>query len=217
MLNLIQHVSGRAWAIRAEIAANVHALVRKEGLAGLRHLAELKATVHAFDGGRGRRRGGTKETIGVVPIIGVLTHRGDVIHSMETRSTAAIADEVQVLAGDDTVGSLLLEVDSPGGEASFVAEAWQAIFAAAKVKPVVAVANTQMASAALFLASAATELWITQSGEAGSLGVYALHIDESKAMEQEGISAEFIVADDSPFKVEGNSLGPLSDDGRAQM
>lgn len=226
MRSLVELLTGRPWAIRGDLAAHVQGLVAREGFAGLRHLAELKRGVHAFDGDeRGPDRlmarrvdaagGGT--TVAVVPIIGMLTQRGDFINSAETRSTAAVADEVAALAADSKVDAVVLEIDSPGGEVSGVPEAYLAIRAAAGVKPVVAAVNSQMASAALYLGAAATEIIITPSGEAGSLGVYALHVDESAAMEAEGVKAEFVVADDSPHKVEGNSLGPLSDDARDQI
>src|SRR5512139_4240726 len=75
MLSLIHAVAGRPWAIRAEIAMHVRGLVAKEGIAGLRHLAELKADVHAFDDDGPRaasRRGATGAvgTVAVVPVIG---------------------------------------------------------------------------------------------------------------------------------------------------
>lgn len=222
MQSLINIVSGRPWAIRAETAARVRGLIAQGGLAGLRHLAELKQDVHALDGD-GRPRAGRRASsthggvVAVVPIIGTLTQRGDVINSMSTRSTEAIADEVRAAAAEPRVDALVLEVDSGGGEVFGVPEAWQAIHEASKVKPVVAVANSQAASAALYLASAASEFWITPSGEAGSVGVYALHVDSSKAIEDAGEKWTFIVADDSPHKVEGAPSEPLSDDARAQM
>jgi signal peptide peptidase SppA len=219
MLSLIEVVAGRPWAIRADLAAHVHALIQREGLAGLRHLAALKIEGHALAAGMAGRRSerGPGATVGVVPVIGILTQRGDVINSTETRSTSAVADEVQALAADPKVDAVVMEIDSPGGEVYGVPEAWQAIRDAAKIKPVVASANSFMASAALYLGSAATEVFVTPSGEAGSVGVYALHIDESKALEAEGVAVEFIVADESPFKVEGNPFEPLSDDARVDM
>lgn len=219
MKSLIEVVVGRPWAIRADLAAHVHQLVLREGIAGLRHLAMLKAEGHALAAEMAGRRSerGPGATVGVVPVIGVLTQRGDVINSSETRSTASVADEVQALVADPKVDAVVMEVDSPGGEVYGVPEAWQAIHAAAKVKPVVAHSNSQMASAALYLGAAATELWVTPSGEAGSVGVYALHVDESKAVEAEGVAIEFIVADESPYKVEGNPFEPLSNDAREQM
>jgi ClpP class serine protease len=72
------------------------------------------------------------------------------------------------------------------------------------------------ASAALYLASAAREFWVTPSGLVGSVGVYALHVDRSKAIEAAGESWDFIVAAKSPYKVEGDPGGPLTDEARAQ-
>ncbi len=220
---LMTIISGRPWAIRAELAAHVRGLVARDGLAGLRHLVDLKNAAHATDDEDGRpraaRRGMSAPSgvVVVIPIIGTLTQRGDVIGSSATRSTDAIAEEVRVAAAEPKVDALLLEIDSPGGEVFGVPEAWQAIRDAAKVKPVIAVASSQAASAALYLASAATEFWITPSGEAGSIGVYALHVDESKAIQDAGEKWEFIVADDSPHKVEGNPTEALTDEARAQI
>jgi len=56
---------------------------------------------------------------------------------------------------------------------------------------------------------------IAPSGEAGSVGVYALHVDASKALEAMGEAWDFIVADDSPYKAEGAPTGPLTPDARA--
>lgn len=223
MLSLIQTVAGKPWAIRADLAAHVHGLVVREGIGGLRHLAELKQKVHAFDDDDGAPSINSGVAVrmvgnvGVVKILGVMTQRGDVIHSAETRSTAAVAREVGMLAADTKADAILLEIDSPGGEVYGVPEAWAAIQAAGKLKPVIAHANSQMASAALYLGAAAKEIWVTPSGEAGSLGVYAMHVDESRAIDAEGVKVEFIVADESPFKTEGNPYEPLTEDARGQI
>src|SRR5262245_59983145 len=107
MLSLIHAVAGRPWAIRADIAAHVHGLVAREGIAGLRHLAALKSGIHAFDeedAPRAARRGASVAsaggTIAVIPVIGTLTQRPEVINSAVTRSTAEIADEVRAAAAE---------------------------------------------------------------------------------------------------------------------
>lgn len=222
MLSMINAVTGRPWAIRADLAQHARGILTRDGLAGLRHLAELKLAAHSHDerlqaARGGRAVGAADSVIAVIPVMGVLTQRGDVINSAETRSTARVAAEVSQAAANSEVNAILLEVDSPGGEVFGVPEAWAAIRQAAKSKPVVAVANSQAASAALWLASAASEFYVTPSGEAGSLGVYALHVDASKALEQAGERYTFITAADSPFKVEGNYTEPLSDDARAEF
>jgi len=218
MLSLIHAVAGRPWAIRAEIAFHVRGMIAKEGIAGLRHLAELKEEIHSRDGRMagpaGRPAGGS--TVAVVPVIGTLTQRVQAIGSVgETRSTADVAAEVRAAALEPSVDGIVLEVDSPGGEVFGVPEAWASIRESAKMKPVVAHANSVAASAALYLASAAREIWVTPSGLVGSVGVYSLHIDASKALDQMGEAWDFIVASKSPYKIEGNPAGPLTGEARA--
>ncbi len=156
-------------------------------------------------------------TVAVIPVLGTLTQRVEVVGSASTRSTIDIVAELQEAVADPKVDAAVLEFDSPGGEVFGVPEAWQAIREAAKVKPVVAAVNSVAGSAAYYLASAASEIWVTPSGTVGSVGVYALHVDASKALEAEGQAWEFIVAQDSPFKVEGSPAGPLSDEARAEL
>jgi signal peptide peptidase SppA len=218
MLSLIHAVAGRPWAIRADIAFHIRGLLAREGIAGLRHLAALKAEVHEFDAARPQsstQRSDSAGTVGVVPVVGTLTQRVRAIGSAETRSTAEIADQVRAYAMDPNVDAVLLEIDSPGGEVFGVPEAWASIRASASLKPILAHANSVAASAALYLGSAADEFWVTPSGEVGSVGVYALHVDMSKALAEMGEAWDFIVAQKSPYKIEGNPAGPLTDEARA--
>lgn len=216
MLTLIQSIAGRPWAIQAEIALHVRGLLAKHGVAGLRELAALKAEIHAFDAkaAAGRPPSPAPTTIAVIPIIGTLTQRAQMVGSAETTSTAQIAGQVMAAAADPTVGSILLEVDSPGGEVFGVPEAFASIQAAAASKPILSIANSVAASAGLYLASAASEFWVTPSGQVGSVGVYSLHVDQSKALDEAGEAWEFIVASKSPYKVEGAPTGPLTAEAR---
>src|SRR5512139_412565 len=216
MLTLIQTIAGRPWAIQAEIALHVRGLLAKQGIAGLRELAALKQEIHGFDpqAAAGRATPSAPTSIAVIPIVGTLTQRAQMVGSAETRSTQEIAAQVLAAAADPTVGSILLEVDSPGGEVFGVPEAFASIRTAAASKPIVSIANSVAASAGLYLASAASEFWVTPSGQVGSVGVYSLHVDQSKALDQMGEAWEFIVASKSPYKVEGNPTGPLTDEAR---
>ncbi|KKL71399.1 hypothetical protein LCGC14_2095270, partial [marine sediment metagenome] len=196
----------------------------RHGFEGLRHLAGLRREIHAFDdeapraAARGAGRGRNVSTVAVIPVIGMLTHRVEAIGSVsQTRSTAAIVSEVREALAEPNVDAVVLQVDSPGGSVSNVQEAWAAIHEGAKAKPIVASVNSLAASAAYHLASAATEIWMTPSGMVGSVGVYALHVDASKALEEMGEAWEFIVAKGSPFKVEGNPAGPLTGEARKKI
>lgn len=117
----------------------------------------------------------------------------------------------EALSSDD-VGSILINVDSPGGRLDLVTETAADIRAAAEQKPVVAVANTMAASAAYWLASQANELVVTPSGQVGSVGVYAVHEDWSKYEEELGIDVTLISA--GKYKTEGNPFEPLGEEAK---
>jgi signal peptide peptidase SppA len=217
MLSVIEQVSGRPWAIRGELVAHVRGLVVKEGIAGLRHLVALKSAIHAFDEGdrpqaRRGRSSQASSTVAVIPIIGTVTQRGDVINSAETRSTSAVAEEVLAAVAEPKVDAVVLEIDSPGGEVFGVPEAFAAIREARKTKPVVVAVNSVAASAGYYLAVAGDEIWVTPSGQVGSIGVYALHVDMSELLKAEGEKWTFISA--GKYKVEGNPAEPLSEEAR---
>ncbi len=229
MFDLVTALAGRPWAVRSDLAFHVRDMVARGGIGALREFAALKRFAHdeelsarraraaaeARAAATGSRGGGA--SIAHVPILGLMTQRGDVVNSAETQSSALAADQALAAAMNPKVDAILLEIDSPGGEVYGVPELWAAIRQSAKLKPVVASVNSVAASAALYAASAATEIVVTPSGEMGSLGVYALHVDESEALKAEGIRVEFVVADESPFKVEGNSTEPLSDEARGEI
>lgn len=214
MVPLIHRVAGRPWAIQAEIALHIRGLVLRDGLGGLRHLAELKHAIHAehLEARKGTGRSVSGQ-VAVISVIGTLTQRGDYIDSEQTRSTSEVADQVAAAVAEPKVDAVVLEFDSPGGEVFGVPEAFASIRASAKLKPVVAHANSVAASAAYYLFCACTEGWVTPSGQVGSLGVYALHRDISKALEMEGEKWTFISA--GKYKVEGNPAEPLSPEAEA--
>jgi signal peptide peptidase SppA len=130
-------------------------------------------------------------------------------------STDRIAKDIRSAMSDPAVSAILLDVDSPGGTVFGVAELAKEIFGMRGQKPVVAIANSLAASAAYWIASAASEFHVTPSGEAGSIGVFAEHTDISKWLENEGIKPTLIQAGD--FKTEGNQYAPLTDEATAYI
>src|SRR5690606_18251635 len=75
----------------------------------------------------------------------------------------------------------------PGGAVPGVPELAAEIFAARERKRIVAFIDDLAASAAYYLAAAASEIVSIPTGEAGSIGVYALHISQKGWLEKEGI------------------------------
>lgn len=214
---LIHHVVGRPWAVTPEIAEQVRAILQAEGFAGLRQLSEfhkeLKAHAQARTIATGGNRGGGG--VLVIPVFGFLTHRGGVVESAPTTSTAALAEATRAAAADPKIDAIVHEHDSPGGEVYGVTEAAAAIREARRFKPVVSAINTHSGSADYWLASQADEVIITPSGELGSIGVYGAHEDKSEELKAQGRKITLVSA--GKYKVERAPFGPLSTEAVAAM
>lgn len=163
-----------------------------------------------------RDAGSRTGTVAVLAITGPLTKRDSLMSVLfGGTSYSRIVAQLHMLAADETVASILLNIDSPGGQVAGAGEAAAAVRHAASIKPVTALANTTMASAAAWLGWSASEVIATPDAIVGSQGVFALHVDTSKALEMMGIRPTYIASSDA--KVGGQDGLPLDDATRAEM
>jgi signal peptide peptidase SppA len=150
------------------------------------------------------------EGIAVIPVFGTLVRRTSYIgaasgltsyHDIEAMAEAAFADPM--------VKAVLLEIDSSGGEAGGVFDLAQHLRALSQTsgKPLWAIADEAALSAAYAIACAADRLWLTRTAEVGSIGVVAVHVDESVADAKAGMSYTFLHA--GAHKVDGHPHAPL--------
>ena len=102
-------------------------------------------------------------------------------------SYAEIGAMLESALADPQVAGILLDIDSPGGEASGSFELARRVREAAAVKPIWALANDSAFSAAYAIASAADRVIISETGGVGSIGVIALHIDQSVKDANDGL------------------------------
>lgn len=123
---------------------------------------------------------------------------------------SARLDEIK---NDDTVKAVVMEVDSPGGQAAGVADFADKVRELSLIKPIVVFVSDIGASAAYWIASAASKIVISQTASVGSIGVYAAVTDNSKAMEDAGYKQITFVSSQSPKKRPDYT----SDEGRAQI
>lgn len=162
------------------------------------------------------RNGGQAGRVAVVPVYGVLAQRMNMMDDISGgTSTQQIAAHFRAAMADDSVKSVVLDIDSPGGVSYGIAELADEIHAARGVKPVIAQVNSLAASAAYWLASQAEEIVVTPGGRAGSIGVYVMHEDISGALAKRGIKPTIIQAGEN--KTLGNMVEPLSDKARAEL
>lgn len=102
------------------------------------------------------------------------------------------AAAVTAAAADPQVAAIVLDIDSPGGAVSGIDVAAEAVRRAAARKPVSAVANTTMCSAAYWIASGATEIVAAPGAEVGSIGVIGTHVDYSAQDESRGVKVTYV-------------------------
>jgi signal peptide peptidase SppA len=158
----------------------------------------------------------TRQGVGIITVSGVLINRGAFIgsYSGET-SYEGIKHQLARAAADSRVKSLILDLDTPGGEANGAFEAAQMVREAAARKPVIAIANGMAASAGYALASGATRIIAAPSAISGSIGVALLHLDFSRQLDHEGVTPTLIF--EGARKMDGNPLAPLSADAEATL
>jgi signal peptide peptidase SppA len=156
--------------------------------------------------------------IAVISVVGTLVSRsGYLAAASGLLSYQDIGEAIAAAFGDPNVRGILLEIDSPGGEVGGLFDLVERICAlkAETGKPVWAVASESALSAAYAIASVADRLYVTRTAEVGSIGVVAVHIDESAADAKAGLAWSFVYAGER--KIDGNSHQPLSDAARGAI
>jgi capsid assembly protease len=206
-------VYGQPWAILPEKLEEIAAILEFHAAGGRYSAEEIQART---GGPRKPASAAVVGAVAVIPVYGVIQQRATLMSDTSGGTSCAdIAGMLKQAMADPSVGSILLDISSPGGSVAGVPELHQQILDARATKPVVALANAQAASAAYWLASAAGEIVVTPSGEVGAIGVYTTHMDKSAALKTAGVQPTIISA--GKYKVEGNPFGPLTDEARAAM
>ena len=154
--------------------------------------------------------------IAIIPVRGMITPRSGMMTMLfGGTSTETLGLQVRAMVADDSIGTIVLDIDSPGGMVAGVTELAATLRAARAVKPLIAIANNMAASAAYWIGSQATEFVATPSAMVGSIGVLMEHEDDSGLLAQAGIAVTLISA--GRYKTLGNPYEPLSDDARAEI
>jgi signal peptide peptidase SppA len=147
--------------------------------------------------------------IAVIGINGSLVRRNIGIEAQSgLMSYAEIAQNLELTATDPSISGILLDIDSPGGEAGGVFELAQRIREVDAIKPVWALACDSAFSAAYAIACAASRVLVTQTSGLGSIGVIAMHVDQSVRDAQQGYRFTAVTAGD--FKGDLSPHEPLN-------
>ena len=158
----------------------------------------------------------TPAGIAVIPIHGTLVKRSLGLEAASgLTSYGEIAAMLDSALADPQVSGILLDIDSPGGEASGSFELARRVREEAAIKPVWAVANDAAYSAAYAIAASAQRLFVTETGGVGSIGVIALHVDQSIKDANDGYRFTAITA--GAHKNDYSPHEPLSDSAKTEL
>ncbi|WP_109464399.1 S49 family peptidase [Albibacillus kandeliae] len=156
------------------------------------------------------------DNVAVIPITGVLVHRGAWIgsYSGET-SYEGIAAQIEAAASAQFCEGIALEIDSHGGEVAGCFDLADLIREVRETKPVQAFVADHAYSAAYAIASQADRIIVPRTGGVGSIGVICMHADYSRQLEEMGVKVTIIAA--GQHKGDANPYEPLPDSVRDEL
>ena len=193
-MTLLPHLAARLFGVplaihRPKLDVILAVLGPRVGLADLAAAPGLTPST--------RTTPGSPPGVAILPIHGTLVRRTVGLEAESgLTSYAGLAAQLDAAIGNPAVSAILLDIDSPGGESGGVFDLADRIRAASQVKPVWAVANDMAFSAAYALASAASRVFVSRTGGVGSIGVIAMHVDQSKKDAQDGVHYTAVFAGD---------------------
>ena len=168
----------------------------------------VKTAIFCHQDGRLRALSGEAESVSfataapiariqVIEIDGALVSRSSGMCGWSgLASYEAIKQAINEGAADASIDAIMLRVDSPGGEVNGILSLQDAIRAARKAKPVWCSVDSIAFSACCWIATQCERVILTPDGQMGSIGVIALHYEQSKAEQNAGVKYTAIYSGD---------------------
>lgn len=154
--------------------------------------------------------------IAVIPVHGTLVQRGDSMDALSgLRSYDSLRAEFDEVMARADIDAVLFDIDSGGGEAAGVFDLADYIFSRRGEKPIYAFANEHAYSAAYAIAATAHKIFLPRTGGVGSIGVVAVHLDQSGFNEKTGLRYTPVFA--GARKIDGWPHSPLSEAAQGRM
>lgn len=130
--------------------------------------------------------------------------------------TSDLVDTLNAIREDESVREAVTRFDTPGGSVDGTAEAAEAMWLLRQKKPVTAYVDGMAASAGYWIASQATRVVANNAtARVGSIGVYAVIPDTSRAYENRGVRVHVVKAGET--KGGGVSGAPVTPDVLAEV
>lgn len=151
--------------------------------------------------------------IAIIPIEGTLMKSWGLHPYSGATGYDGIKTKLIAAMDDHDVQGIYLDIDSPGGVVSGCFDLADFIFAISARnggKPIWAIANEQMCSAAYALGACADKVFVPRTADIGSVGVLWMYQNVQERMAKEGIKVRIFRAGED--KAEGNPYEEMSED-----
>jgi signal peptide peptidase SppA len=196
------HAAGEPWAITETALNNILTIASRQN-----------ESIEAVSAKLGRDLDNTyvtevRDGVAVIPVVGPLFRYANLFTAISGASSyEVLAKDFNSALENPDVHSIVLDIDSPGGEVNGCAEFANMIYESRGAKPIIAYASGDAASGAYWIASACDQIIASETSLLGSIGVVAVYRDSNDQNVLE------IVSSQSPYK----RLDPNSEDGKSRL
>lgn len=208
--SIVRAVYGTPWAIKPEKLEAIRSFLARRSAGDVLTREEVRAALS----GRPQPVQTEAKKVALINVMGTVAQRLSLMDEISGGvSTEALGRAFDKAVADGNVSTIVLNIDSPGGSVFGVQELAEKIFAARDKKRIIAIANSEAASAAYWIASAAGELVATPGGWVGSIGVLMLHTSSARYEEKEGFDTT--ITRQPAEKAEGAAGEALTEEAKA--
>lgn len=149
-------------------------------------------------------------SVGIISIKGSLINAENWITEFLNIATyPAIQAAAAFAATDPSVDRVLLDIGSGGGSVAGLQATGEMLKQLKQIKPLYTYSDSTMGSAAYWLGSIGSKIWVNETSIVGSIGTVVVHSEQSKALKDEGINVTVIRS--GQYKMLGNNVEPLSE------
>ncbi len=219
MSNVTDWIYKQKWAIMPEALSAIVDIANRNIENKIDHKVfhgnqdDMSNQIFGFDRLEGTRLTSVKDGIAIISVFGPIFTRADLFSQISgATSFETLTREFKQVLQDSDIDQIILNIDSPGGSVAGNGEFADLIFESRKSKSITAYISGYGASAAYYVASAASQIVMHESSSVGSIGTVMIYDDDSEKKSKQGLKSIEIVSSVSPKK----RLTPASPEGKKE-
>lgn len=208
LLRILTRIKAEPWAITPEYMDTILQIAQRENMdpeAVAQKLGRPLENSYAVE---------VRDGVAILPVHGPLFRYASMFDKISgATSYQMLGRDFAQAVEDPSIDAIVLDVNSPGGEADGVSEFADQIYQARGTKPILAYVGGQASSAAYWIASAADEIVLGDTAFVGSIGTVLGLTDTRERDAKAGVKRIEIVSSQSPHK----RIDPATDSGRGRL